>query len=89
VSASGWSDGAARGRGGGGGVRAVVPGDPGRGLRARRLRAGLLLALQEGLRLLLLLLLGLRFRCGRRLPLLPALQLRLPAAALPPVHRPR
>lgn len=67
-------------------MRAVVPGDPGRGLRARRLRARALLALQEGLLLLR------RHRHGRRLLLLPhvpALHLRLPAAPLPPLHRAR
>lgn len=70
-----------------GGVRPVVPGDPGRGLGARRLRPRLLLALQEGVLLLP------RFPRdaggGGLRPLMPALQLRLPRAPLPQVHRPR
>jgi hypothetical protein len=76
---------AAAGRGGG--VRAVVPGYPGRGLGARRLRPRLLLALLEGVLLLP------RFpRDGGNddlRPLVPALQLRLPRAPLPQGHRSR
>jgi hypothetical protein len=65
-------------------VRAVVPGDPGRGIRARRLRPRLLLALQEGVLLLPRDAGGLDLR-----PLVSAMHLRLPRAPLPQVHRPR
>lgn len=76
----GWRRGAPRGAG------ALVPGDPGRGLRARGLWPRLLLALQEGL----LLLLPLVHRGGGGFfPVVPSLQLRLPGAPFPQVHRPR